>query len=167
MKDSEPGHSADGAHRRERLESWKEIAAYLGRGVTTVQRWEQQEGLPVHRLPHAKKGSIFAIRSELDEWRRARTQLGPLHHDAVVDSPEGDRAVPSEHRRPVRLGRRTGVILVALFAVAVTGLAMWRVLGRRSADAIAPAESSVVPRPLANDAAHEMWPSLSPDGSQV
>src|SRR5207249_9472999 len=37
-----------------RLDSWKEIAAYLGRGITTVQRWEQKEGLPVHRLPHAR-----------------------------------------------------------------------------------------------------------------
>ena len=24
----------------DRLDSWKEIAAYLGRDVTTVQRWE-------------------------------------------------------------------------------------------------------------------------------
>jgi hypothetical protein len=28
--------------RRRRLESWKEIAAYLGRDVTTVQRWEKR-----------------------------------------------------------------------------------------------------------------------------
>jgi Tol biopolymer transport system component len=167
MSDSEPRHSVDAADRSERLESWKEIAVYLGRGVTTVQRWEQQEGLPIHRLPHAKKGSIFAIRSELDEWRRARTQLGPLHQDAVVDASQGDRGVPSEPRRPVRLGRRTGVVLAALFALAVTGIAMWRMLGRTSADAIAPAESSVVPRPLANDAAAERCPSLSPDGSRV
>lgn len=167
MNDSEPGHSADATDRRERLESWKEIAAYLGRGVTTVQRWEQQEGLPVHRLPHAKKGSVFAIRSELDEWRRVRVQLGPLHLDAVVDGPQADREVASDPRGPVRFGRRAGVIVVALLALAATGPAMWRVLGRTSANAIAPAESSVVPRPLANDAAHEMCPSLSPDGSRV
>jgi Tol biopolymer transport system component len=167
-------HSADAAPRKERLESWKEIAAYLGRGVTTVQRWEQQEGLPVHRLPHAKKGSIFAIKSELDEWRRARTQLGPVppdpvHHDAVVDSPpQGVRAVPSAPRPPVRLDRRTGVLLVALVALAVVGVAMSRVLGRTSSvDAVAFGESSVVPRPLANDAADEMCPSLSPDGGRV
>ena len=36
----------------DRLDSWKEIAAYLGRGVRTVQRWEREEGLPVHRLAH-------------------------------------------------------------------------------------------------------------------
>ena len=26
----------------DRLDSWKEIAAYLGRGVRTVQRWERR-----------------------------------------------------------------------------------------------------------------------------
>ena len=106
--------------RPERLESWKEIAVYLRRGVSTVQRWEQQEGLPVHRLPHAKKGSIFAIKCELDAWWRARAQLGPLHDDVG----------PSKPRRLVRLGGRTGVVLAALFALAVTGLAMWRMLDR-------------------------------------
>ena len=35
-----------------RLDSWKEIASYLGRGIRTVQRWEREEGLPVHRLDH-------------------------------------------------------------------------------------------------------------------
>jgi Tol biopolymer transport system component len=167
MSDSEPGHSAEAADWGERLESWKEIAAYLGRGVTTVQRWEQQEGLPVHRLPHAKKGSVFAIKSELDDWRRGRAQLGPLHREAVVDAPQGDRGVPSERRRPVRLDRRAGVTLVAVLAVALTALAMSRLLSRTSADAIDPAESSVVPRPLATDAAAERCPSLSPDGSRV
>ena len=56
----------------ERLESWKEIAAYLKRGVTTVQRWEQQEALPVHRHQHDTRGSVYAFKSELDTWRAAR-----------------------------------------------------------------------------------------------
>jgi hypothetical protein len=30
----------------DRLDSWKEIAAYLKRDVTTVQRWEKREGMP-------------------------------------------------------------------------------------------------------------------------
>ena len=41
-----------------RLESWKEIAAYLGRDVTTARRCEKREGLPVHRLHHSKLGSV-------------------------------------------------------------------------------------------------------------
>ena len=33
----------------DRLDSWKEIAAFLGRTVRTVQRWEKTQGLPLHR----------------------------------------------------------------------------------------------------------------------
>ena len=58
--------------RDDRLESWKEIAAYLNRDVTTVQRWEKREGMPVHRHQHDKIGSIYAFRSELDTWTHSR-----------------------------------------------------------------------------------------------
>ena len=56
----------------DRLDSWKEIAAYLKRGARTVQRWEREQGLPVHRLVHDKLGSIYAYRPELDAWWRSR-----------------------------------------------------------------------------------------------
>ena len=52
----------------DRLDSWKEIATYLGRGVRTVQRWEREEGLPVHRLTHEKRGNVYARREELAAW---------------------------------------------------------------------------------------------------
>src|SRR3984893_1108001 len=64
---SRPNTHADPRGRR--LESWKEIAAYLGRDVTTARRWEKQERLPVYRLQHSKLGSIYAYTSELDSWR--------------------------------------------------------------------------------------------------
>ena len=57
----------------ERLDSWKEIAAHLRRGARTVQRWEREEGLPVHRLQHDRLGSVYAYRSELDRWWEARS----------------------------------------------------------------------------------------------
>src|ERR1051326_1278530 len=56
-----------------RLDSWKEIAAYLRRDVRTVQRWEKKEGLPIHRHQHDKLGSIYAYSSELDAWLNTRT----------------------------------------------------------------------------------------------
>jgi TolB-like protein/Tfp pilus assembly protein PilF len=60
-----------------RLESWKEIGAYLGRSARTVQRWERLEGLPVHRLQHEKLGNVYAFASELDAWWESRrTRLG-------------------------------------------------------------------------------------------
>src|SRR5271170_7577626 len=56
----------------DRLDSWKEIAAYLDRDVTTVQRWEKREGMPVYRHLHDRMGSVYASRAELDSWTRSR-----------------------------------------------------------------------------------------------
>lgn len=58
--------------RGARLDSWKEIAGYLSRGTRTVQRWEREAGLPVHRLQHEKLGSVYAWPAELDAWWRGR-----------------------------------------------------------------------------------------------
>src|SRR6478736_9664922 len=55
-----------------RLDSWKEIAAFLRRGIRTVQRWEREEGLPVHRLAHEKRGNVYARRDELAAWWESR-----------------------------------------------------------------------------------------------
>ena len=55
-----------------RLDSWKEIAAYLKRGARTVQRWEREEGLPVRRLQHGKLGSVYGYKPELDAWWAGR-----------------------------------------------------------------------------------------------
>jgi TolB-like protein/Tfp pilus assembly protein PilF len=56
----------------DRLDSWKEIAAFLRRDVRTVQRWEKKEGLPVHRHQHEKLGSVYAFRDELTQWFNTR-----------------------------------------------------------------------------------------------
>ena len=56
----------------DRLDSWKDIATYLRRDVSTVQRWEKREGMPVRRHQHEKLGSVYAFRSELDTWARGR-----------------------------------------------------------------------------------------------
>ena len=54
------------------LQSWKEIAAYLDRDVSTARRWEALEGLPVRRHRSDARGSVYAYRNELDAWRVAR-----------------------------------------------------------------------------------------------
>src|SRR5262245_44387545 len=59
-------------HLEDRLDSWKDIAAYLKRDISTVQRWEHREEMPVHRHVHDKRGSVYAFRSELDGWLNAR-----------------------------------------------------------------------------------------------
>src|ERR1700686_4233056 len=63
----------------DRLDSWKEIASYLRREVRTVQLWEKREGLPVHRHFHKRLGSVYALRSEIESWKRhvSRTGVDP------------------------------------------------------------------------------------------
>jgi Tol biopolymer transport system component len=56
----------------DRMDSWKEIAAYLNRDIKTAQRWEKREGMPVHRHLHDRMGSVYAFRTELDAWTRSR-----------------------------------------------------------------------------------------------
>src|SRR5690242_6122489 len=69
-----PAPSSASEESRSRLDSWKEIASYLGRSEKTVRRWEEREGLPVHRLRHEKRGSVYAYGSELEAWWRVRKE---------------------------------------------------------------------------------------------
>jgi TolB-like protein/Flp pilus assembly protein TadD len=59
----------------DRLDSWKEIAAYLRRQVRTVNLWEKTEALPVHRHLHSKRGTVYAYKSELEVWLQQRGLL--------------------------------------------------------------------------------------------
>ena len=54
--------------RKDVLNGWKEIAAYLGRDPRTVERWEKQRSLPVRRLPGSGRATVYALMPELDEW---------------------------------------------------------------------------------------------------
>lgn len=50
------------------LNSWKEIATYMGRGVRTVQRYEHDFGLPVRRLGGKLGRAVVALPQDLDAW---------------------------------------------------------------------------------------------------
>ncbi len=97
----------------DRLDSWKEIAAYLKRDVTTVQRWEKREGMPVHRHLHDRMGSVYASRAELDAWTRSRNLRGAKENgnDALPPDPSASAAVsPASTSR----SRWTFVLLLLL-----------------------------------------------------
>lgn len=54
------------------LTCWKDIARYLGKGVRTVQRWEQEFGLPVRRPNGVNhKSAVIAHIRDLDLWRQS------------------------------------------------------------------------------------------------
>jgi Tfp pilus assembly protein PilF len=60
-----------------RLDSWKEVACFFKRDERTVRRWEKERALPVHRIPGAAKGRVFAFEGELQEWLSASEGLEP------------------------------------------------------------------------------------------
>jgi len=68
----QPVSDPDDRPASERLDSWKEIASYLGRDVRTVQRWERTEGLPVNRHLHQAQHTVYAFRSKIDIWMKER-----------------------------------------------------------------------------------------------
>lgn len=70
-----------------RLDSWKEIAAYLRCSERTVRRW-QEEGLPVHRHAHKKRAGIYAFKPELDAWwNDGHARLAELGRAQSAESP--------------------------------------------------------------------------------
>lgn len=71
-----------------RLDSWKEIATFFGRDERTVRRWEKESSLPVHRLPGAAKGRVFAYEEELRAWLNTPRSL------EAQDKPPGTEAAP-------------------------------------------------------------------------
>jgi len=78
----------------DRLDSWKEIAAYLNRDVTTVQRWEKREGMPVHRHLHDRSGSVYAYGPELDAWLNTRKmRLEDEEKEQAAEAPEDGRGI--------------------------------------------------------------------------
>lgn len=54
---------------QQRIDGWKAIGAYLGRDRTTAIRWARDRGLPVHRIPGGQKGTVYALKDELDAWQ--------------------------------------------------------------------------------------------------
>ena len=118
----------------DRLDSWKKIAVYLKRDVSTVQRWERREGMPVHRHVHDKQGSVFAYRKELDEWwesrRRQLSGPGPAQGRPAEELPRSAAAsTTAEHRTRFRLFGRHGAVLASLL---LAGALVWWVIDATS-----------------------------------
>jgi tetratricopeptide (TPR) repeat protein len=99
-----------------RLDSWKQVAAYLNRHMTTVRRWERCEGLPVHRHLHSSLGSIYAYSKELDAWLlKRRSAPLPVASPPIVATPM------ERHDSPFVAGPRIRLGLVPLAPVRLLG----------------------------------------------
>jgi TolB-like protein/Tfp pilus assembly protein PilF len=124
MKDPPPAASRPESSDRASevsLDSWKEIASYVKRDVSTVQRWEKREGMPVHRHVHDKRGSVYALSSELDAWLQTRRLR--LEEEEKEHGPEtSEEAKVDRGSNGTSRGRRwlvlSGLAVLALLAVA-------------------------------------------------
>jgi TolB-like protein/Tfp pilus assembly protein PilF len=104
-----PRPPPDEGRASERLDSWKEIAAYLKRDIRTLHRWEKTEHLPVHRHPHQKRGTVYAFKAELDTWWNDG-------HSRLELQPEGALPWMQTSRRKF--------LVAGMLAVLVAGLAL-------------------------------------------
>jgi Tol biopolymer transport system component len=112
----------------ERLDSWKNIAAYLGRDVRTLIRWEKNKGLPVRRVPGGQRQTVFAYKHELDEWLK-RGSLAATRQTPDVTGVEIQLLPGPPTRRQLSLrtrGRVPKLLLVTALAffVFVAGVAL-------------------------------------------
>jgi hypothetical protein len=124
----------------DRLNGWKEIASFLGKGIRTAQRWERDFGLPVRRLGANGGEIVFASKSEIAQWMltaaHARAKAGTVTEDArdagpgrAADVPrvtERDREPGARRQRPTR----TGWWLAASIVIVAGAAGAWWISGR-------------------------------------
>ncbi len=94
------------------FENWKAIAAYLGRTERTCRRWENELGLPVHRLDKSAKAHVFAYADELDRWKEEKLQ--------------GEGTPAGGFSRARRKARTWLIAASAVVVLAAIGIAIWR-----------------------------------------
>jgi Tfp pilus assembly protein PilF len=157
----------DGAKiANQRLDSWKEIAAFFRRDERTVKRWEKERGLPVHRLQGSATGRVYAYSDELLRWMKSpvsaesvASTVEPAEADHDTSAVEVSQAatltqavsVPgevnlrrrvSDQVRPARWGRLFGAFVLAALLVVTGGfLYLKRASLRASRPDASPGES--------------------------
>ena len=159
----------------DRLDSWKAIAAYLNRDVTTVQRWEKREGMPIHRHLHDTIGSVYASRAELDAWARSRKLRATREseNDAVsssvtvnetavaVANAAQDRSTSGSEPTARRRAFRTLALLTAVLLLGGGGLWIYK---RRETPAAPPQRTLTR---ITFDEGLQNEPTWSPDGRYI
>ncbi len=125
------------------LNGWKEIAAYVGKSVRSVQRWERAYRLPIRRIQAASGEVIFASRREIDAWKLSDAAPGPAgepeapepeHADAIVPAPP---TIADPPREKVSRARRAAIM--AAVGVAIVLMVTYGALSLRRSPTISAA----------------------------
>ena len=125
MAEPSPGTPPSSTPLQDRLDSWKEIAAYFKRDMTTVQRWEKREGMPVHRHLHDSMGSVFASRAELDAWAGSRNLRAAHENGNNAPSPNPPTPLPPAATLTSRTGWRFVLPLAAAGVAFAITASLW------------------------------------------
>ncbi|MBI4264540.1 MAG: hypothetical protein HY657_09205 [Acidobacteria bacterium] len=105
----------------DRLDSWKEIAKYLGRDRTTVMRWERTAALPIRRVQGGKGRSVFAYKAEIDRWLAAQ----PVLPDGTIEPAViGAESASPKVGRTGALSRTHAALVLALLVGLVSVVAV-------------------------------------------
>jgi tetratricopeptide (TPR) repeat protein len=142
----------------QRLDSWKEIAAFFNCGERTVRRWEKERALPIHRLPGGARSGVFAYTRELSEWRAQGNA-----DESFADGPDAPLA-PELIALQGFTGRnawRIGFLLVLFVGVAL-GLSVHRAHRR-----VASASSTTRVQASTDDALPAAAPSTNPEAEDL
>jgi excisionase family DNA binding protein len=141
----------------ERFDSWKEIAAYLGRDLRTVRRWEKDKGLPVHRVPGGERRAVFAYRADIDAWLKGQANATSVSEEVAAVNPSSTVPAdePSKLNAPdssellepagpfQRQARIASLLIVLGAAIAIGGFILGR--GRPSSQVSADTQVKMVP----------------------
>jgi Tol biopolymer transport system component len=157
----------------QRLESWKEIAAYLKKDVRTVQRWEKLENLPVYRHVHHKLGTVYAYVPELDAWwRNGHERLEVLAASAKSDTAQRPAVSMDASNQRAGAARQSSTLIsrryASVFAILVAGVGSALFFNHAK-----PTQHAAMIRPPSRVVAlttlpgAELAPSFSPDGKQL
>lgn len=117
-----------------RLDGWKAIGSHFGRERSTAIRWAAQRGMPVHRIPGAGRGSVFALTEELEAW--LETDQGKL----VASDPGTENEQKPTWSRP-----RSRLLFGLAIILATTGVGSFALSqgGAEPEQATIPANQSV------------------------
>ena len=99
------------------LNTWAEIADYLGVSVRTAQNWEKELGLPVKRITEGPRGRTLALVVDLDRWKQQRLQEPTAPNDPADSDGHGAESPPTPPNSKAPTGKRW----LALSAVVCVG----------------------------------------------
>ena len=129
---------------QDKLESWKEIAGFIGRDDRTAMRWAKDQGMPVRRVPGGKRGRVYASRAEISAWL-----LG--HAESEAPAPAGP-VIQSSSGKRIYLLCATGI--VAAVILILLGIAITRTVSHHPPVRVRFGESTVE---ALDSEGHQLW----------